>query len=217
MGIFNKIFSSEPKSYDKQGDMLKKIMTTKEQRLEAIDSLEKLPPEKSIPQLLKRFEIVIDSGLLDNREKEMCLKIIVSHGEKAKDHIIKSLASQKRIAWHIKMAEKIFSKSEYVSLLLQNLNGDMEVFDEDALDRNAEILLALREIPDTQIVQAAQKFLSCRDEQVRMAAVECLEEQAHDSLEAKQAIINLVKIPLTDDNSRFIGVANEIAKKHNWL
>ena len=33
MSIFNKLFSSNAKSYDKYGDVLKKIMTTKEQRL----------------------------------------------------------------------------------------------------------------------------------------------------------------------------------------
>lgn len=55
MGIFDKFFSSNPKSYDKYGDVLKKIMTTKEQRLEAIEALEGISPEYAVPQLLKKI------------------------------------------------------------------------------------------------------------------------------------------------------------------
>lgn len=218
MGFFDKFFSSQskPKSYDKYGDVLKKIMTTKDQRLEAIEALEKLPPEHSIPQLLKRFEIVIDSGLLDNREKEMCMKIIVSHGEKAQDFIREAIINQKRLAWPIKIAEKIFSQESYITLLLDNLNTNMEVFDEDVLARNEEILLAVREIHDERVVQKAQVFLSSRDENVRMAALECLENQASQIPQAKEIILNLIQTPVNDDNSRFIGVVNEIANKHGW-
>ena len=92
----------------------------------------------------------------------------------------------------------------------------MEVFDEDALARNEEILLALREIHDERIVKKANEFLSCRDENVRMAALECLENQASKITQAKEIILNLVNTPITDDNSRFIGVVHEITKKHNW-
>jgi hypothetical protein len=219
MGFLSELFkpSQKPKSYDKYGDVLKKIMTTKDQRLEAIQALEHLAPEHSIPQLLKRFEIVVDSGLIDNREKEMCMKIIVSHAEKAHEYIKQAIIIQKRLAWPIRIAEKIFSQEEYINLLLENLNSDMEVFDEDSLERNAEILLALREIHDEKIVNKAQEFLSCRDETVRMAALECIENQVHFISRAKEIILNLMKTPVTDDNSRFIGVVNEITKKHNWI
>lgn len=218
MGLLSNIFSSssKPKSYDKYGDVLKKIMTTKDQRLEAIGALEKLPPEQSIPQLLKRFEIVIDSGLLDTREKEMCMKIIVSHGDKAQGFIREVLATKKRLAWPIKIAEKIFSQEEYILLLLGHLNSNMAVFDEDVLERNEEILLALRELHDERIVQRAKEFLSCGYENVRMAALECLENQASVFATAKEIILNLSQTPMTDDNSRFIGVVNEISKKHGW-
>jgi hypothetical protein len=218
MSLFEKLFKSntKPKNYDKYGDVLKKQMTTKDQRLEAIEALETLPPESSVPQLVKRFEMVVDSGLIDTREKEMCMNIIVTHGENSKPFIYEALKIQKRIAWLIKIAEKIFTREEYVNLLLENLSQDMEFFDEDVLARNEEILLALREIHDVRIVQRAKEFLSCRDETVRMAALECLENQASQIQQAKEIIMGLVDIPLTDDNSRFIGVVNEITRKHNW-
>lgn len=219
MSFLNKFFSSrqDPKSYDKYGDVLKKIMTTKDQRQEAIDALSKLAPEFSIPQLLKRFEIVVDSGLLDNREKDMCMKIIVSHGEKAHAFIREALKTQSRLAWPIKIAEKIFPSEEYLSLLLENLNTSMVVFDESALERNTDILLALKDIHDEKIISRAQDLLASRDEGVKMAALECLESQAVKFSQAKEFILTLKDAPLSDENSRFIGVVNEIARKNSWI
>jgi hypothetical protein len=221
MGFFGNLFKTDEnkklKTYEKYGDVLKKTMTTKDQRLEAIQALENLPAQYAIPQLLKRFDLVVESGLLDTREKEMCMKIILTHGENAKDFVKDALMFKTRLAWPIRMAEKLFSQDEYMTLLLNNLNSNMEVFDEDTLERNAEILLALREIPDLKIVLKAEEFLSCRDENVRMAALECIENQASVIGKAKEIILNLVNTPLTDDNSRFLGVVQEISRRHHWI
>lgn len=216
---FFKFFSSsdKQKSYEKYGEVLKKRVTTKEQRLEAIEALEKVSPVYAIPQLLKRFEMVTDSGLQDNREKERCMDIIVKHKEHAKDFIKEFIRTQRRISWPVKIAEKIFSKDEYIELLLNSLNSDSAIFDEDTLERNAEILLALKDIKDLKIVDKACEFLSNRDEHVRMSALECLEEQATEFDRAKQVIIDLFKTPITDDNSRFLGVVHSIVNKHNWV
>ena len=218
MGIFDKFFSSNSKSYDKYGDVLKKIMTTKEQRLEAIESLQGIPAEHSVPQLLKRFEIAVDSGLQDTKEKEQCLKIIVDFGEKSKPFISEVLSKQRKISWSIKIAEKIFPHDEYVNLLLNNLASNIEVFDESSLERNEEILLALKDVKGNSesIVEKVTEFLSSRDDNIRMAALECLEEHALHSSKAKEIILDLSKASITDENSRFLGVVNSIIQNHKW-
>jgi hypothetical protein len=219
VSIFNKLFSSNAKSYDKYGDVLKKIMTTKEQRLEAIESLQGLTVEQSVPQLLKRFEIAVDSGLQDNKEKEQCLKLIVAFGDKAKPYISAVLAKERKISWPIKIAEKIYSHEDYVHLLLNNLSTQVAEFDESSLERNEEILLALKDVKEANdaIVDKVTEFLSSRDDNVRMAALECLEEQAKNSTKAKMIILDLSKAPITDENSRFLGVVNSIIQNHKWI
>jgi hypothetical protein len=215
VGIFDKFFSSHSKSYDKYGDVLKKVMTTKEQRLEAIESLQGVPAEHSVLQLLKRFEISVDSGL---QEKEQCLNIIVGFGEKAKPFISNVFSKQRKISWLIKIAEKIFSHDEYVNLLLSNLASNIEVFDEASLERNEEILLALKDVKGNSesIVEKVTEYLSSRDDNLRMAALECLEEHALHSAEAKGIILELSKASITDENSRFLGVVNSIIHNHKW-
>jgi hypothetical protein len=219
VGFFQKIFSSQPKSYDKYGDVLKKMMTTKEQRLEAIEYLQSLQAEVAVPQLLKRFEIAVDSGLQDSKEKEQCLNIIVKFSDKAKPFLIEVLSKQRKISWPIKIAEKIFSAEEYVDLLLNNLSSQISVFDETSLERNEEILLALKEakVQRDTIVDKVTQFLSASDDNVRMAALECLEEHALYNATAKKIILDLATEPVTDENSRFIGVVNSIIQNHKWL
>jgi hypothetical protein len=219
VGIFGNFFSSGSKSYDKYGDILKKMLTTKEQRLEAMQTLQSLPVHQCVPQLLKRFEMVLDSGLQDTKEKEQCLNIIVSFGQASQPFVSEFLANQRRISWPIKIAEKIFSYDEYVDLLLKNLNADIAVFDEAALERNEEILLALKEVKgkENDIVNKVTSFLSSRDENVRIAALECLEEQAIESLQAQKIILDLSLIPLTDENSRFLGIVKTIIQNHKWI
>ncbi|MBX9703229.1 MAG: hypothetical protein K2X39_03660 [Silvanigrellaceae bacterium] len=206
------------KYYDKYGDVLKKTPTTKEQREEAIEALSDLPPEFAIPQLLKRFEIVVDHGLLDIKEKEKCLKIIVGFGEKAKSFIVDSLKSKKRISWQIKIAEKIFSPEDYLTLLIENMSLNMAEFDEAALERNIEILLALKEIKNIKIIPLASSYFKCRDEGVRMAALECMEEQVDvDEQQVKDILLNLAKQEkYSDDNSRFLGLLDVIIARHGW-
>nr|BFD31623.1 hypothetical protein GTC16762_12410 [Pigmentibacter ruber] len=218
MGLFSKLFSSSNKSYDKYGDVLKKILTTKEQRLEAIEALEGLTAEQAVPQLLKRFEISVDSGLQDTKEKEQCMKLIVAYGEQSKTFIENVLTKERKISWPIKIAEKIYPETEYINLLLSNLSANIAEFDEATIERNEEILLALKDVKEANdlIVSKVMEFLSSRDDNLRMAALECLEEQARSNKKAKEIILNLAKSPMSDDNSRFLGVVNSIIQNHRW-
>ncbi|MGY3805125.1 hypothetical protein ACWNT8_13750 [Pigmentibacter ruber] len=218
MGLFSKLFSSSNKSYDKYGDVLKKILTTKEQRLEAIEALEGLTAEQAVPQLLKRFEISVDSGLQDTKEKEQCMKLIVAYGDQSKSFIENVLTKERKISWPIKIAEKIYPETEYINLLLSNLSANIAEFDEATIERNEEILLALKDVKEANdlIVSKVMEFLSSRDDNLRMAALECLEEQARSNKKAKEIILNLAKSPMSDDNSRFLGVVNSIIQNHRW-
>ena len=87
------------------------------------------------------------------------------------------------------------------------------------MERNEEILLALKDVKEANdaIVDKVTEFLSSRDDNVRMAALECLEEQAINSTKAKMIILDLSKAPITDENSRFLGVVNSIIQNHKWI
>ncbi len=220
MGIFSKFKEfkeNKTKSQaEKFGETLKTVMTTKEGRLEAIEGLSSFAPEISFPQLIKRFDLVIDQAIQDMREKEMVSNILFKNQEIAKPFVKEKLATTRHIGWLIKITEKLFSKEEFTNLLIENLNTDIAHFDEIKTDRNIEILLALKEIQDARIAEKTLPFLSSRNDGLKLAAIDCLEAQSESSAEAKNAIIAISKEAPTDDNSRMLGLVNSIIQKHKW-
>jgi HEAT repeat protein len=220
VGIFDKFRSyrenKQKDNAERLGTKLKTVLTTKDDRLEAIDVLSKMPAEIAIPQLIKRFEMVVDHAIQDMREKEMVCDILLQHKEQAKPYVRESMAKARHIGWPIKLAERMFSADEFLSLLMENMKENTVEFDEIGLDRNIEIMLALKEIQNEKIVQKALPFLQTRDDNLRMATVECLEAQGPTSAEARTAIVELLKEPATDDNSRFLGLVKGIVQRHNW-
>lgn len=86
--LFGKKSDRVAKSAEKFGNVLKNKVTTKEQRLEAIDVLMGIEdPSVAIPQLMKRFQIVIESGIQDKREKEICVDHIAQFGAAAQSFV----------------------------------------------------------------------------------------------------------------------------------
>jgi hypothetical protein len=221
VGIFDKFKqyreTQSQKSAEKYGETLKRKVTTKEQRMEAIEALEGMKPEIAFPHLLKRYELVVDHGIQDTREKEMVEEVLLRTPEVTKPLLRQALRSMARVSWPIRIAEKIFPREEYLELLLGSLSMDTALFDESMLERNVEILLALKDAEHPDIVDRALRLARSRDEQVRMAALECLEAHAATSEEAKGMFLELLKDDPTDANSRFLGLARNIAERHRWI
>lgn len=208
---------SRQRSYEKMGDTLKNLVTTKEQRLEAIEALaDSDDMGLAVPQLMKRFELVVEHGIVDKREKERVFEVLIGHPDVSRPLVCEAVKSSKRISWPIKLAEKLLPEDEYQTLLLAGLNTEAVLFDETVHERNIEILLALKEQLTERAVDPAKVLVKSRDEQVRMAALECLEALASQFESARQCLRELLAEPLTDDNSRFIGLVKAIVSKHNW-
>jgi len=205
------------KSAESYGNKLKELISNKDQRMEAIEALEQLPPSISLPYLLKRFELTVDHGIQDTREKEKVIEIVLKNGEIAKPHVKELLKNAKRIAWPIRLCEKLYPEEEYVNMLIENLDENYVEFDEVKQERNTELLLALKEHKHDEIVNKSIKLIKCRDENVRAAALECLEPQSEYNINAKNTILELSKELSPDENARFLGIINAMIQKHKWL
>ena len=204
------------KSAQRMGDVLKNKVTTKEQRLEAIEGLQSIDPVVSLPYLIKRYEISIDHGIQDNREKEMIEEFFLKHQEPAREVIKGVVEKAAKISWPLRIAEKLFAKEEYAQLLVSLLNTQHSLFDEESLERTVELLLALKEVDHAEVVPKATALLRNRDEQVRMAAVECLEAHAQKDENVKGVFLNVLQEPASDTNSRLVGLVKSIVDKHQW-
>jgi hypothetical protein len=221
MGIFEKFKqikkNRQIKSAEKCGQTLCNKVTTKDQRNEAIAHLISLPPDVAIPQLLKRFEMTVDHGIQDSREKEACLEFMVENQKVSKELVINAIEQKKKIAWPIKVAEKILTTEEFKLLLVSTLSTQTALFDDDEIEKNIDLLLALKEHPTELALNKIEKFLTVRNEPLKVAALECLEEHSKRYKPAKEILLSYAnKIEasaLEDGNARLSGLVSQIVSR----
>ena len=218
MGLFSSISNYRKnrrfKSFEKLGAVLMNSHTTKDQRNEAIDALAKGNPEEIIPQLLKRFELVVDHGLQDQKEKERVFELIKSHGDAGRDYAVNGIKKARRITWFMKLCKHFLSEDEFVELLVSMLEPEASSFDDMAHEKNREILLNLKDFPKESLLVVIEPFLEHRDNDIQMAALECLEGMASSLKAAQDKVKELASMELNDDNSRFVGQVQSILKRH---
>ena len=219
MFFFKNFFRNRKiKGFKKSGDVLKKAYTTKEQRLEAIEYLKNSEAQLSVPQLLKRFELVIDHGLQDTKEKDMCMQEILNYKEKAIPFVKECIKIQKRISWPLRISEKLLKKNDYLDLLLSNLEPDLIAFDDAHIERNIAVLNALKDVYDKNVTEKTLPFLKHRNDDIKIAAVEVLLSQAIKNKDeiAKKTLTDISKEALNDENSRFLGHTKNLVSQNKW-
>lgn len=220
MGLFDKFKDfNESRKLSKAAKNLKLIKNPKaikEARGAAIDYFVSLKnPDVAIPSLLCRFEYSLEHGINDTREKEACMKGILKHKQAAFPYIKKQLKESTHIAWPIKMLQELADDNVIIDSLLNALNyGDIS-FDQNAVDKNYDILCYL--VDYTPLPEGAASklmhFLDDPDERVRFACMEVLinlnDEKIKDRLEPF----------LSDDsaeNRRIRAAVLDTFIKNNW-
>lgn len=151
----------------------------KEDRNAAIDYFRgHSDPAIAVPALLKRFEYSLEHGINDSREKESCLEGIVKFGSAALPLTIEHLQKTFRIAWPIKVLNKIGSEDQVIDALKSCLDYNDIAFDQQRVDKNYDILCFLADYKIPRFANKLQHFLSYHDERVRYAAVEVMVAQS---------------------------------------
>lgn len=157
------------------GKTLETLMTVKDQREEAIESLALMSAEIRVPQLMRRFKISIDHAIQDKKEKERIESILLETPEQIKPYLKQALKDYPQPSWILRLAQKTFPQEEYVKLLIGEINPDFVSFDDEVQEKNKQILLALKETQDPQILEHLDPFFESRDEDLRMTSFEVLE------------------------------------------
>lgn len=196
--------------------ILKNPKALKEDRAFALDFFINIKePDIAIPALLERFEYSIENGIVDSREKELAMDGILKFGSQALHYVKEHLKKTTRIAWPIKIIIKIASEQDVINILCDVLNYDDISFDQDAIDKNYDILCYLAEykISPERTVQLAT-FLKDTDERVRFAAMEVILNQ--DNVEDFKNILEDFLLDNSVENRRLKVLAIDTFIKNNW-
>ena len=185
MGIFT--FFKQFRQRQKERTIAKNLKTIqnpkaiREERVAAIEYFKGLRDlSLAVPSLLKRFDYSLDHGIYDTREKESAMEGILGFGKDSVPYVIEHLRNSNRIAWPIKVLQKLADEPSVVNALEDCLHLTDFQFDRDKIDKNYDILCYLRDYPVPDKGEKLLGFLDALDERVRFATVEVLLAQNTD-------------------------------------
>lgn len=186
-GIKEYFATRKTKRIERAGKLIRNAKAIREDRWAALDFLAKdvKQADQAIPLLLHRFEYSLEHGINDTREKELAQEGVVGFGEAGVPFLQEWLKKTSRIAWPIKCLKALDKESLVVDALQAALDYNDVAFDQQAVDKNYDILCYLREyqIPDS--IDKIAHFLQDPDERVRFAAAELLIAQKSDAIKPK--------------------------------
>lgn len=186
-GIKEYFASRKTKRIDRAGKLVRNAKAIREDRRAALEYLAKDVKEadQAIPLLLHRFEYSLEHGINDTREKEVAQEGIVRFGEAGVPLLQDWLKKTSRIAWPIKCLKALGKESLVVEALTSALDYNDVAFDQQAVDKNYDILCYLREYQVPEAIDRIAHFLKDPDERVRFAAAEFLIAQKSDAIKSK--------------------------------
>lgn len=203
------------KRIERAAKMVTNAKAIKDDRWASIEYLAKGidSAEDAVPALLPRFEYSLEHGINDTREKELAMKGIVRHGEKAIPFVKEWMQKTSRIAWPIKVLYELGQDQVVVDCLKAALNYGEVAFSQNDVDKNYDILCYLRDYQIHELIPQIEHFLVDADERVRYAAAEVLIAQKTDEVKDK-----LVRF-LSDDsaeNRRIRGAVAQLFIDRQW-
>ncbi len=171
------------RAISKNTKLIQNPKAIREERVSAIEYFKNLgDPKIAVPTLLKRFEYSLDHGINDTREKESTMEGILSFGDKALPFVKEHLIQSTRIAWPIKIFQKLASEDRVASALESCLFLRDFDFDRDKIDKNYDILCYLRDYTLPDKGRSLAPLIEALDERVRFATVEVLLTQGEPEL-----------------------------------
>lgn len=189
--------------------------TIREERVGAIEFFNNLQEANlAVPALLKRFDYSLDHSINDTREKESAMEGIARFGAQALPQVREHLRHSMKIAWPIKIVQKLGTEAEVVDALENCLDLHDFDFDRDKIDKNYDILCYLRDYTLPDRGKKLLPLLKALDERVRYATVEVLLKQ-----DLKDDYVMQLEHFLTDlspENSRIHQIVLDAFLQNSW-
>jgi hypothetical protein len=142
-------------------------------RFASIEYLCNLATEDAWRALLPRYNFVVDPSITDREEKQFIFDRLSRAPESAVVPVKEFLRKTTSVNWAIKMLREIVPAEEYVTELLDVLQGEGTAYQKNA-DRKINAIMALEDALDPRITPALLGFLEDVSEDVRFHTVRTL-------------------------------------------
>ena len=184
-----------------------------EDRLRAAEVLAELNTEEAIYGLLKRYEMTLEKGYMDQDEKVYVRDLIVDKGEAALGPIRRFLKDSDAVNWPERILSNILNDdARVVGVLLEVIEEERDSGDMKGQKR-AKLLSLFTKYEDPRIAPVLVTFLKDFDETARFTAVEVLDKQADAS--CAEALVEVMVGP-DEESGRVRHRALEAFVHNGW-
>ena len=142
-------------------------------RIEAAQKLLDWGTPATLLGLVKRFTVSSRVITEDIEEKRMVVDMLVSKGEAAVEPLLVFMKVRHQVDWPMQALARILPREELVPRLLEIVQTVAES-EFAAPDHRVSLIRALREHATEQMRPTLEGFLDDSDDDVRIAAIECL-------------------------------------------
>ena len=147
-------------------------------RLEAIDKLRSIGTEEALYGLSRRFAATSENLGTDQDEKKLVRDLLVADGSKSIAPLKRYIKGHDKVTFAIDALRDIMPLDELIPFLQEVLQGGDPVYIRG--DKAVQIISALADIHDPQVVPSIAECIDSDDDTVRFSAVECLESFADE-------------------------------------
>ncbi len=142
-------------------------------RFASIEYLCNLATEDAWRALLPRYNFIVDPSITDREEKHYIFDRVSHATETAVEPVKEFLRKTTSVNWALKILRELVSPEEFVTELLDVLQGEGTTYQKNA-DRKINIIMALEDVLDPRITAALLGFLEDVNEDVRFHTVRTL-------------------------------------------
>lgn len=186
-----------------------------EDRLRAAEFLAEVGTPEALYGLLRRYDMSLDKGYMDQDEKTFVHDILVAKGTAAIEPIETFLRASENVSWPERILASILKDDEkVVGVLLHVVEAERKDGSDMRAGKRANLLSLFGRYQDPRIAPAVVDFLDDFDESVRITCVEILDHQG-DEL----ALEPLAKLATSEEEESF-RVKSRIVEtfvNHGWV
>lgn len=182
-----------------------------EARMEAADKLREIGTAEAIYGLAQRFSATAENLGVDQEEKKRIQDVLVAFGGKAVEPLKRYIRNHDKITWGIDALKELVPRDELERFLFGVLKEGDPVFIRG--EKANQILKALEQLGDPEIVPGVIPCLKSADDTVRFTAVECL--AAYGDERAREPLLEALVNP-DEDSARVKIRIGEALEKLDW-
>lgn len=214
MGFIGDLFDKEARRRNRIASLTKKAAQKfgqSEDRLGAINGLNKIGDEDAIRGMLKRFSVSCDNKMHDQDEKKYVSDLLVDMGPEVVPLLKEYVAKATEVTWAFRTLRRIEMQEAWIGHVLEAIG--VTTSEDTEPEKLEQLLNLLHDQKDPRVAPAISRLLMDLDDTVRFAAIEALATLGDEV--ARQPLLDAL-VRQDEESQRVLHRIVDVFLQHGW-